>query len=231
MIFAIFLPDSWTSSHGVQHVIVAALYAIGLICVARIRRPHQFDYLNDTFSLAEAFLWLGIYLTLNLRLSSLDLSRQWWGGGTSLGLEFGKPFYWTTWALIWCLPPVVLAHGIRQKDRFVIAVGAIAAVLTFATNKPYLGWQRHTWDPMLLGILLTGTSLFIRRWLAHGPDGIRHGFTAARLSRRDKDWMNAGSAALGLVSPQSLTPNSQPNNPDFKFGGGTSGGGGASSDF
>ena len=58
--------------------------------------------------------------------------------------------------LIWCLPPIVLARGIRQKDRFVIAAGAIAAILTFVSNKPYLGWPRHTWDPMLLGILLTG---------------------------------------------------------------------------
>ena len=84
--------------------------------------------------------------------------------------------------LIWCLPPIVLARGVRQKDRFVIAVGAIVAILTFVSNKPYLGWQRHTWDPMLLGILLTGVAIFIRRWLARGPGGIRHGFTAARLS-------------------------------------------------
>ena len=97
---------------------------------------------------------------------------------TRAASEFARPFYWTTWVLIWCLPPIVLARGVRQKDRFVIAVGAIVAILTFVTNKPYLGWQRHTWDPMLLGILLTGVALFIRRWLAAGPSGIRHGFTA-----------------------------------------------------
>ena len=133
--------------------------------------------------------------------------------------------------LIWCLPPVVLARGVRQKDRFVIAVGAIVAILTFVSNKPYLGWPRHTWDPMLLGILLTGVALFIRRWLARGPGGIRHGFTAARLSGKDKQWMNAGSAALGLVSPQSITPSPQTNSPDVRFGGGASGGGGAGGDF
>jgi hypothetical protein len=33
-------------------------------------------------------------------------------------------------------------RGIRQKDRFVIAVGAIVATLTLVSNKPYLGWQR-----------------------------------------------------------------------------------------
>jgi uncharacterized membrane protein YgcG len=126
---------------------------------------------------------------------------------------------------------VILARGIRNKDRFVMGVGAITAILTFVSNKPYLGWQRHTWDPMLLGILLAGVALFIRRWLASGAGGVRHGFTAARSSGTDKHWMNAGSAVLGLVTPQSITPSPQPTASDFRFGGGSSGGGGAGGDF
>lgn len=133
--------------------------------------------------------------------------------------------------LIWCLPPVVLMRGVRQKDRFVIAVGSIVAILTLVTNKPYLGWPRHSWDPMLLGILLTGVALFLQRWLARGPNGIRSGFTAARRSGKDKQWMDATSAVLGLVTPQSITPSAEPKGSDFRFGGGASGGGGAGGDF
>jgi hypothetical protein len=230
MVFAIFLPGYSTSSHAAQHVIVALLYAIGLICVTVVRSRHRFDYLDDNYSLVEALLWLGIYLAFNLQLSSLEVLIHWWGFGTRAASEFARPFYWTTWVIIWCLPPLVLARGIRQKDRFVIAVGAIVAILTFVTNKPYLRWPRHTWDPMLLGILLTGVALFLRRWLARGPNGVRYGFTAARLSGKDKRWMNAGSAVLGLVSPQSITPTPQTSS-DFRFGGGTSGGGGAGGEF
>jgi hypothetical protein len=231
MVFALFLPGHWTSSHAAQHVIVALLYAVGLICVIALRSRHHVNYVEDDYSLAEAFLWLGIYLAINLQLSSLHLGMQWWGGGTSAATEFARSFYWTTWVLIWVLPPVVLARGIRQKDRFVIAVGAISFILTFVSNKPYLGWPRHTWDPMLLGILLVGITLFIRRWLARGPGGIRGGFTAARLSGKDKQWMNASSAVLGLVTPQSITPSPQPTSADVRFGGGASGGGGAGGDF
>ncbi|MGH9742770.1 MAG: hypothetical protein ACRD51_10505 [Candidatus Acidiferrum sp.] len=231
MIFVLFLPGYWTSSQSAQHVIVAAFYAAGLICVTVVRRRHRFDYLDAEYSLVEALSWLGIYLAMNLKLSSLDLFAQWWGGGAGSTSGFPRPFYWTTWVLIWCLPPVVLARGVRQKDRFVIAVGAIAAILTFVCNKPYLGLQRHTWDPMLLGILLTGVALFIQRWLARSPGGIRHGFTAARLSGKDKRWMGAGSAVLGLVTPQSVTPSPQTKSSDFRFGGGSSGGGGAGGDF
>jgi uncharacterized membrane protein YgcG len=113
----------------------------------------------------------------------------------------------------------------------VIAVGAIAAVLTLATYTPYLGWQRHTWDPMLLGALLIGVALLIRRWLAAGPGGIRHGFTAQRLSGKDKYWMNIGSVAFGLASSHASTPDPQTTSPEVRFGGGDSGGGGATSDF
>jgi hypothetical protein len=229
MIFIIFMPGYWTPFPSAQHVIIAVFYAIGLAAIAAVRSRHRFDYLDEAYSLVEAFLWLGIYLTINLQVSSLNLSARWWDGNRAAS-EFSRPFYWATWVLVWCVPPIVLARGIRQKDRFVIAVGAIVTVLTFVSNKPYLGWPRHTWDPMLLGILLTGVAIFLRRWLARGPGGIRHGFTAARLSGKDKLWMNAGATVLGPL-PHSITPAPQPTSPDFHFGGGQTGGGGAGGDF
>jgi hypothetical protein len=230
MIFVLWLPGYWTSSHSAQHVIVAAFYAAGLIVVVAVRSRHRLTYLNAGYSIVEALLWLGIYLAINLQLSSVNLLGQWWGDpGTTT--EFSGPFYWTTWVLIWCLPPAVLARGLRRKDRFVMAVGGVVAILTLVTNKPYLGWQRHTWDPMLLGALLMGAGLLIRRWLAGGRGGIRHGFTAQRLSGKDKSWINAAAAASGVLLPQPITPGPQTGSPDVRFGGGDSGGGGATSDF
>jgi uncharacterized membrane protein YgcG len=231
MIFVVFVPGYWTSSHEAQRLIVAGFYAIGLGVVFAVRSRHRFDYLDEAYSLAEAMLWLGIYLAINLKILSLELPAQRWIGGWDDSALFARPFYWTTWVLIWCLPPIVLVRGVRQKDRFVIAVGAIMAVLTLVCNKPYLGWVRHTWDPMILGVLLTGVAIFLRRWLAGGPDGIRHGFTAARLSGKDKQWMNVGAIVLGQISPQSITPSAQPTGPDFRFGGGQTGGGGAGGEF
>ncbi len=230
MLFVIWLSSDWSSSHSAQHVIVAAFYAAGLITVAAVRSSHRLTFLDEGYSIVQALLWIGIYLAINLQLSSLNLLWQWWGVPPA-ATEFSRTFYWTTWVLIWCLPPAILVRGVRLKDRCVIAVGAIAAVLTLVTNKPYLGWTRHTWDPMLLGALLIGVALFLRRWLAAGPGGIRHGFTAQRLSGKDKHWMNVGSAAFGLLSTQAITPSPQTVSRDVRFGGGDSGGGGATSDF
>ena len=118
-----------------------------------------------------------------------------------------------------------------MKDRFVIAAGAIAACLTMVTNKPYLNWERHTWDPMIFGIALIAVALFVRRWLAQGPGEIRHGFTARRLSGKDKRLMEAGIGIVGMASPNPIAPTAHTDSPDVQFGGGTAGGGGASSDY
>jgi len=77
-----------------------------------------------------------------------------------------------------------------------------------------------------LGVLLIGLAAGLRRWLDAGPDGVRNGFTARRLSARDRDLTNALPVLSMMVTP---TPSAT--EPPTHFGGGSTGGGGASSDF
>src|SRR6202158_1533319 len=59
-----------------------------------------------------------------------------------------------------------------------------------------LGWPRHTWDPILLGFLLMGAALVLRRWLSKGADGERAGFTPDEAPARAKlDSINEREAA------------------------------------
>jgi len=228
MIFVASLPGYWTSSEAARHLMVAAFYAAGLAAVSALRSGEPSDSLHSMWSFVEAALWVGIYLAINLQCSSSVVR---WRDGAGAVVDVARPFYWTTWVLIWCLPPIVLARGVRRKDRFIIDTGAILAILTLVTNKPYLGWPRHTWDPMLLGALLIGVALLLRRWLARGPQGIRQGFTAERLSRKHREWVDVGGVAAGLVAYQTTAPVPQAGAQEFRFGGGDSGGGGATGSF
>jgi hypothetical protein len=231
MIFAAFIPHYWIASHTGQRLIIAGFYAAGLLTVVSIRRVHQLDFADEEYSMVEALLWLGIYLTMNLRLSSMELPALLFGYRyAAASNEFSGPFYWATYVLIWCLPAVILWRGLRCKDHWVARLGVIVSLLTLITNKPYLGWPRHPWDPMLLGILLVGIAVATRRWLAGGPDGIRYGFTAQRFSGRDKQLLNTLAAASGFVSP-ALATHAPVAGSEAGFGGGSSGGGGASSDY
>lgn len=108
-------------------------------------------------------------------------------------------------------------YGIEEALA-VCSVGLLCAGLQVASRAP--GTESL--------VPAAGAALWIRRWLAGGPGGIRRGFTAQRLSGRDKAWMNAGAVAFGLTSAH---PTTQTDSTDFPFGGGDSGGGGASSDW
>ena len=226
MIFVAFLPQYGTASHTGQRLILAIIYTAGLATVALVRTAHRFDYLDEEYSLVEALLWLGLYLTFNLRLSSLSLLADLGNQPSASTAESAGAFYWTTYALIWCLPAVLLWRALRMKDRWLLGLGMVIALLTLITNKAYLRWPIHPWDPMFLGVLLAGVAIVVRRWLAKVPSGVRGGFTARRLSGRDKEWMSNLSSVSSVVSPGPAAGPAEPS-----FGGGSSGGGGASSNF
>lgn len=209
VIFVAFMPMESGVTREMYRVIVASIYAVGLLI---------FVVVEGKYSVEEAMLWLGIYGAVNLHLAGQVLASS-------------RTFYWGTFAAIWCLPAVVLWRGARRKDRFVMGAGALMAVVTMATNKPYLGWARHTWDPMLLGAVLVGIALWARRWLAAGEGGERRGFTARRMSTKDMARLHAGAGVMGMVGPQAVVGNPHGGGTEMKFGGGDSGGGGASSDF
>jgi hypothetical protein len=112
-------------------------------------------------------------------------------------------------------------------------VSLVLALVTLVTSKPYLGWARHTWDPIVFGIVLIGVAVAIRRWLDSGPRGERDGWTAARILEKDRAALSVLGVASALVPPGvvsgSPSPGAEP--PAPQFGGGRSGGGGGGDGF
>ncbi len=219
---AFFLGLPMAAARTVSASILLAAFAVA----RRARRAHGEEFPGDDYGAIESIAWIGIYGVLNLRLS-LDLSPAIYRARA----DVPTLFYWATYAAIWLLPATGFALAVRDKHRPMLWASLVTAMATLATNKPYLGWQQHTWDPVLLGVLLLATAMAVRRWLSRGPDGHRRGFIpqplVASVDRQALDVL-----ATVAVAAQPGTPRMPNETPAVEPGrGGRSGGGGGGADF
>ena len=194
---------------SVQHAVAAAILLAAFVAARSIRVRRRDDYPGDDFGVIQAVAWAGLYVALNVQLTG-DL--------------FDGRFYWFTYIAIWVLPIAGLYLSLRSRDRLLLDVSLAMALVTIATNKPYLGLERREWDPILLGVLLVGTALAVRRWLSTGVDGERYGFTPTRILHRDSALLNAVSTGAVAFQPGATSPPAPSDTTGFS--GGRSGGAG-----
>jgi uncharacterized membrane protein YgcG len=169
--------------------------------------------------------WVAIYAFLNLNLFNIVRS-----GGFFYQVSSTPAFYWFTYVMIWLLPAAGLYLSVRGKDRAMLDVNIVMALATLMTNKPYLHGVQNPWDPIVLGLLLVGVALVVRRRLQKPGSEEPGGFTAARLlssDRRSVAMVGSVAAMARPAAPQTAGP--PPDN--FHGGGGRSGGAGASGSF
>jgi hypothetical protein len=213
------ISDSPATGRAAAAVLVAAVFAI-----TRVQRTrHGDEWPGDEYGVLQAAALCGVYFVLNVRVLS-------WSDYRFLFLFEDQSvygwFYWLTWVLTWILPAVGLVLGIRDKDRPLLIVSVAMAIVTLTTNKPYLGWERHTWDPMLLGVALIAVALGVRRWLSGGRDAARHGFTATSIVVGNDPVLSVLSAAPFPMKAHAHTPAPPaPSGFDAGRSGGAGGGG------
>jgi hypothetical protein len=204
------------------HLLSAAVFLTAFCAARAMFARHSNDVRGEEYDTIQAAAFAGLYLVLNLHV--VDILG---------GRETSRPdawFYWGTYAATWIFPAAALIGAIRNKDRPLLTVGLASALVTLATNKPYLGWPRQSWDPIVLGVLLIGSAMVVRRWLAAGSDRQRGGFTAARLTARDSHVLNALATASAMWPEHGHQP--PPADPAASnFSGGRSGGGGGGGTF
>jgi uncharacterized membrane protein YgcG len=225
------IPFQFETGMEEKRLASAMIFAVILVFV-RQRRMQSDESAGSGLAATEAAAWLGTYLMLNIQLAT-TLLPTWlfYSPYRSSNTEITTWFFIFSWAMIWLLPAAGMWLGLAKKDRLLIDVSVAMMLLTLSTNKRYLGWEAHAWDPMLLGVLLMTAAIVIRRWLQNGPNGERDGFTALRLLRSDERKLAAVSIASSVMQPHTSTTK-QANPPhDFREGGGSSGGGGASGNF
>jgi heme exporter protein D len=143
---------------------------------------------------------------------------------------FPPLFYWATYGLTFLVPVLGLYHGLKSRKRIVINVSLIAALVTLATNKDYLGFKHYAWDPAVLGVVMVTSAVVIMRWLASGAREARNGFTAQNLLKPENHEINVADLGAAVL-PGAIHASLPPSSPDKPFDGGQSGGGGASSEY
>jgi hypothetical protein len=206
----------------------AGLLLVVFIIVRSVRRNVDDEFPGNEYRVMEAAAWLGVYAFLNLHLDVFDVAPT----NVFRNASISRPFYWFTYAAIWVLPAVGLYLGLREKHRHLLDTNLVLALVTLATNKPYLGATRQPWDPILFGLLLIATAVTARRWLAKGQNGLRSGYTADRILASDQRAMSVVGTASAAVHMTGPVQNSGTAPQDtFKPEGGRSGGAGASGSF
>jgi hypothetical protein len=207
---------------SVARLLSAAVLAAAFVAVRRIRLRYRDDFPGDDAAIVRAAALVGAYLVLNLFLLPSIV-------GTSYGADRGGWFKWTTYALVWAIPGAGLWFGVREKDRWLIDAALATGLGSIVTNKLYLGLPRETWDPMILGIVLIGAAVAVRRWLASGPGSERAGFTTAQLSADDIDTIRVAGVASAGIHPAHDLASERPHAGGFE--GGRSGGAGGGAGF
>jgi len=197
--------------------LVAFALLFTVFFVARERREdHDPDHPADTYGLVQAVAWAAMYVIANMKISAL-LSAP----------DGYDAVYWTTYVIIWIMPFAGLFIAIRDRDRAMLNVNIVLLIVTMLSNKPYLGAAPQPWDPILFGLLLIGGAVGMRRWLSSGPGATRAGFVADRMLVSEQELLSfAGNATV-------LAPGAPPAPPQESttFGGGASGGAGATERF
>jgi MFS family permease len=207
--FVAAMPFTFTLSPAYERALAAAVFLSAVLVVRPLRLRYQDVWPGDEYGQIQAVAWLGMYAALNVKI----------GVDSIVG-----PFYWFTYVMTFAIPVAGLVLGIRHKDRALINVNIVAAIVTLITNKPYLHWERHEWDPILLGVVLIGVTVWLRRWLSSAAGGHRAGFTVTPVKAEQSPLLAVVSAVpFGTIAHATHAP--APHVPPKDFDGGRSGGG------
>ena len=213
------LPFLWGSSEASQRLAAIIMLTVVAVMARTGRAEPGDDYPGDALTIIEATAWLGIYLLVNLVATS-----------TFTPIDRGSIVFWITYAGIWSLPAVGLWLSLRGRERPLLWASLAMALATLLSNKEYLGSPRYEWDPIVFGLLLMGTAIGVRRWLAAGDGGMRHGYTASRLVASDKSKLGALAMVSAAQVDVPVAQSAPPADPGIG-GGGRSGGAGAGGSF
>jgi uncharacterized membrane protein YgcG len=131
------------------------------------------------------------------------------------------PAGWLFWATTLVIPITYILLGIRKRNLLLLRIGVVLTAASIYTIRHYYSILSIEAAMTLSGLLLIALAYALIRYL-HTP---KHGFTYHPVNHAHLfERLQAESL---IITETFATPQTPARNSDFKFGGGTGGGGGA----
>jgi hypothetical protein len=214
VVCASLIPFQFQLGDAGRRMSAAAIFAVVFLIARTGRRRYDEEWPGDEYGAVQAVALAGLYFVLNVKIAFDSITAG--------------AFYWFTYAMMFVVPAAGLVLSIRDKDRPLLTVSIVMAIGTLVSNKPYLGWTRHEWDPIILGLVLMAVALGLRRWISSGVNGQRRGFTVTPVASDQKTLFAVLSAVpFGMHTHAPASPPASPST----FDGGRSGGAGGGAGF
>lgn len=126
------------------------------------------------------------------------------------------------WIFTVFIPVAYIIYGIIKRDHLFIRTGVILVIASILTIRYYYSLLPAETEMLIGGLLLVVISYALIKYLRT----VKHGFTFQNMNRNKKDLLNAEALIIGQVFGKQSNKHE-----GFEFGGGSSGGAGASGSF
>ncbi|MES2829112.1 MAG: hypothetical protein V4687_13190 [Bacteroidota bacterium] len=200
-------------------IVAAGSYFIAVSYNKKTEQPAYINCLTIVILLALfVFYAAGNYFVVQ-KLSPATQSVPITGGPSIKPLPLAL-FFWC-WTVL--IPIGYIAVGLKRKDVILLRMGLMLLAVTIFTIRYYYHIIDIEWALTIGGLVLIGVAYWAHRYLKEP----RHGLTAEDLSDSNKLDKLIGES---LVISETVDPAPQIA-ADNRFGGGSFGGGGASSNF
>lgn len=195
----------------VMMIVAAALYFVS----TKLSAQKKYIHYRDCITIIEITTLVCFYAAGNY-----FVVREASNAMFQLQPSHAIPFAWLFWILTLSLPVAYILRGIVTKDSILIRTGLLLVAATVFTVRYYYHLLPAEAVMMGAGIFLIGLSYFLIQWLREP----RAGFTAQPLQQH-----------TGVKNIEAIiiaeTLQTGPEQQGTRFGGGSFGGGGASSDY
>lgn len=199
---------------------VLLLSAFFFFIVIKLRSLSSLVLYKKCFDIVKLLTLVCFYLSVNYyavrELSNLMFETP---------LEPGEaiPFGWFFWLCTAIIPPAYFVYGITKKDGMFVRLGFVLAIASVLTFRYYYAVLPVSAALILFGLLLICGAWWLIRYLRIS----RRGFTSLNIYKTVKDI----SDAEALIIAQAFGHHEAPPQPGVQFGGGSSGGAGATGNY